>query len=183
MTVEQPVPAGQTHRVRTQQILCGVALLLFAAFFWSRSLEWATLVQSEVKVFDSGFQIRPDKLNPVDGKLWGSLGDSIWIYGAVLAIPNLLYLFAHRHIDQLIPAIANTIVGLALTGLTTYFIISPGDALGHEYRSGGISWYWELSSGAYPALAFAIGILAVGIAQVVIRQMANREDRRDALNS
>ncbi|MGH2958338.1 MAG: hypothetical protein ACRDKE_01945 [Solirubrobacterales bacterium] len=176
MTVEQPQPAGQIHRVRAQQLLCGAAILLFVGFFWSRSLHWATLVQSEVKVFDAGFQIRPDKLHPFDGKLWGSLDTPIWLYAFVLIGSNLLYIVAHRVIDQLIPAIANTLVGLALAGLTTYFILAPGDALGHEMRSGGISWHWELADGAYPALAFAVGIIGVGIAQIAVRQKAKAED-------
>jgi hypothetical protein len=176
MTVEQAAAAGQEHRVRTQQLLCAAAILLFVAFCWSRSLHWATLVQSEVKVFDQGFQLRPDKLYPFDGSQWGSLGNQIWIYAFILVVPNVIYLFAHRVTDQLIPAIANTIIGLALTGLTAYFIISPGGAMGHEYTQGGLSWYWELANGVYPALAFAVAILAVGTAQIVIRQKAKAED-------
>lgn len=176
MTVEHPEPSGQIHRVRTQMILCVSATLFFAAFFWTRSLYWATLIQSEVKVFDQGFQLRPDKLYPFDGSQWGSLGTPIWIYVFVLVASNLLYLFGHRVIDQLIPAIANTLIGLALTGLTSYFIISPGGAMGHEFSYGGISWHWKLAGGVYPALVFAVAILGIGLAQILIRQKARAED-------
>jgi heme exporter protein D len=48
-----------------------------------------------------------------------------------------------------------------------------------EERSKSLAFYNTLAGGAYVGLAFAIGILAVGIAQVLVRRKAKLEDASD----
>jgi hypothetical protein len=179
VTVNTPEPSGQRHRVRLQQILCGVAIALFAGFFWSRGLHWGN------RVIEVVGPIAPDMRDighsiPVTGKEWEWLGaTAIALYSFVVLALNALYIFFHRVVDQLVPAIANVVIGGLLSVLTIYFIASPGRAMCCEERSEVLAFYNTLAGGPYVGLAFAIGILAVGIAQVLVRRKAKLEDASD----
>jgi hypothetical protein len=179
VTVYSPEPSGQRHRVRSQQILCGVAIAIFAGFFWSRGLHWGN------RVIEVVGPIAPDMRdvggsNPVAGTEWEWLGSTaITLYSMVVLGLNFLYIFFHRVVDQLVPALANIVIGGLLTILTLYFITSPGPALCCEERSKSLAFYNTLADGAYVGLVFAVGLLAIGIAQVLVRRKAKVEDALD----
>jgi hypothetical protein len=157
------------NRLRTQQILCGVAIALFVAFVWSRGLQWASLEYGQVRALaDRGFALDTDHY-PFKGSSWDLLGTTAtWIYAALLVIPNMLFVLWHRRVDPLVPSLANTGVGALLAALTIFFIANP-DAIEPKQASGGVIWRWTLESGAYPALAFALGIVVVGVIQGYLR--------------
>jgi hypothetical protein len=161
-----------TATVRNQRVLCGVAILLFAVFFWSRTLEWATLIVGEVRVIGNQGFVLTSKKFPADGSLWNATGDLTWLYAAALVIPNLLYIFGNRVINQLVPALANTVMGVVLTTLTLLFIVDPAGALGHTKQATGMSLHWTIAAGVIPALVSAVLILVVGLAQLHQRHRA-----------
>jgi fumarate reductase subunit D len=175
VTVHGPASSGQRSYVRAQQILCGIAVALFAAYFWSRTLQWSTLEAGLVKASAGGYELQTQQ-HAFSGTTWSALGDPIWIYAFLLVVPNLLYVFAHRHVDQLVPTLANTGIGALLTAMTVYFIANPDVISPAKEKGGGVVWRWTLAGGVWPALAFAIGILLVGLVQGYLRTRASAED-------
>jgi hypothetical protein len=178
--VGHPTPSGQRHYVRTQQLLCAAAILLFAGFTWSRVLDW-----SHFSIMITGKV--PHLLDDVEetigiaGNELGPVGNpQIWVYGFAVVGMSGLYIAFHRFVDQLFPAVTNTIAGLLLTALMTIFIVDV-DAVKcceHPYEKP-LAYENTYASAAWLPFALAAALLAVGIAQVVVRHRAVRKDALD----
>jgi hypothetical protein len=175
--VGHPAPSGQRHYVGTQIALCILAIAVFVGFVWSRSLDWA-----HISIMITGSL--PKDMQDIEqtvgrpGYDWGPASSpGIWVYGMALVGMNGLYLFFHRFIDQLFPAITNTVIGGWFTVLLAYLIVNVDGAMCCEHPNDHpIAYENTYAKGAYPALACALGLLAIGVAQVLVRRRAKVED-------